>query len=99
MLPAAPTRLSTITGCPSVSASFCAIERAMTSVLPPAAKLTTRRIDFAGQACACASGAIARASAAPASQRVIGFMVSSPSGWGRNQYSVAAAAAASGLTI
>src|SRR5690606_15628468 len=54
MLPPAPTRLSTTTCWPSVADRPWAAERAMTSVLPPAAKLTTIRIGRAGQAWAAA---------------------------------------------
>src|SRR6185503_8793846 len=53
-----PGRLSTSTGWPHVSFSFCATVRPMMSVLPPAAKGTMSRTAFEGYACAyAASGA------------------------------------------
>src|SRR6185503_5099764 len=64
MFPPAPTRLSTTTCWPSVSLSCDDMERAITSVAPPGPALTTSRIDFAGQACACANEANAYAQTA-----------------------------------
>jgi hypothetical protein len=46
--PPAPPRLSTTTGLPSLSESFCAIVRAVKSVPPPAANGTINRIGFVG---------------------------------------------------
>jgi len=76
MLPPAPTRLSTTTCWPSVSLSLADIDRAMTSVEPPAAKLTTMRTGFAGHVCAATVGAKAIAASATVSlnARVIRFM-------------------------
>src|SRR2546429_427720 len=55
MLPEAPARLSTTTGWPQRSPSFCATRRAMMSVPPPGAKPTTRRTGLAGYAWAPAA--------------------------------------------
>src|SRR3954470_11325991 len=52
MLPAAPGRLSTITGWPHFSDSFSATMRGMRSALPPAGNGTTIRTAFAGHSCA-----------------------------------------------
>src|SRR5438067_4274210 len=52
MLPPAPGRLSTVTGCASASLIFGARSRAVLSTTPPAAKGTTIRIGFAGYPCA-----------------------------------------------
>ena len=57
MLPPAPTRFSTTTCWPSVSLKGDDMERAITSVEPPAAKLTISLIGFAGHAWAQASDA------------------------------------------
>jgi hypothetical protein len=48
MLPEAPGRLSTTTGCPQRSASFCATRRAMMSVPPPGVNPTTIRTGLTG---------------------------------------------------
>src|SRR5262245_51317649 len=55
MLPLAPVRFSTTTGCPHVSFSFGASTRAVRSLPPPAAKPTMILTGFAGYVCACAS--------------------------------------------
>src|SRR5690349_221610 len=52
MLPAAPGRLSTMTGCPHFSVSFSATRRGIRSALPPAGNGTTMRTGFAGHSCA-----------------------------------------------
>src|SRR4051812_49755230 len=67
MLPAAPTRFSTSTGCPRRSVSFGARMRELMSVGPPGAKGTTQRIGWLGKAgavCACAAHAPSVATAA-----------------------------------
>jgi hypothetical protein len=48
MTPPAPPRLSTTTGLPSASDSFCAITRPVMSVPPPGANGTMKRIGLAG---------------------------------------------------
>src|SRR3954470_7508687 len=50
MMVLAPGRLSTITGWPQSSVSFCPISRATGSVLPPAGKGTRMRIGLLGYA-------------------------------------------------
>jgi len=55
--------MSTITGWPHFSVSFCAIVRAPTSLGPPAAKPTRIRIGFVGYCCASAQDAPAVSSA------------------------------------
>src|SRR5436305_12851284 len=52
MLPAAPGRLSTITGWPHFSLNFAATMRGSRSALPPAGNGTTMRTGFAGHSCA-----------------------------------------------
>src|SRR5205085_526748 len=52
MLPAAPGRLSTMTGWPHFSLSFSATMRGIRSALPPAGNGTTMRTGFAGHSCA-----------------------------------------------
>src|SRR5258708_15239465 len=64
MLPAAPGRLSTITGWPHFSASFSATMRGIRSALPPAGNGTTMRTGFAGHSCAWAAVASMTAAAA-----------------------------------
>ena len=49
-MPAAPGLLSTTTGWPHFSDSFCAIQRAPVSVPPPGGKGTTMVTDFVGNA-------------------------------------------------
>jgi hypothetical protein len=74
MLPPAPPRFSTTTGCPRRSESACAIILAVTSVLPPAAKPTINRIGFAGQAvwaCACPSSINPSANASEIERRIV----------------------------
>src|SRR6186713_66194 len=51
-------------GCPSTRPSWSPMARATVSAAPPGAKPTTRRIGFAGQACAPAPGAMAQSSEA-----------------------------------
>src|SRR4051812_38375619 len=59
MLPPAPPRFSTMTGWPRRSDSAWAMMRAVTSVLPPAAKPTNILIGVVGQAVwACAAAAV-----------------------------------------
>ena len=58
-----PGRLETITGCPQLSLSRCAIKRAMLSVVPPATNGTINSICLLGKFCA-ATGAVARMFAA-----------------------------------
>jgi len=48
MLPAAPPRFSTITGCPHFSPIFCAITRPRMSVVPPGAHGTIMRTGLVG---------------------------------------------------
>src|SRR2546425_8312668 len=48
MIPAAPGRLSTITGCLVASVILCPSVRARLSAMPPAASGTIRRTGFAG---------------------------------------------------
>src|SRR2546423_12711892 len=80
MMPPAPTRLSTTTCCPSVSLSFDAMERAVTSVEPPAAAFTIIRIGLVGHtllfeaACDDPGDANASASAAAVRQMTSGCM-------------------------
>src|SRR5689334_13769209 len=62
MLPPAPGLFSTTTDCPSLSAIFGAIERAMRSELPPGGKLTMKRIGFDRQLCALAVNVYSRKS-------------------------------------
>src|SRR3954466_12034460 len=67
MLPAAPGRLSTITGWPHFSVSFSATMRGIRSALPPAGNGTTMPTALAGQSCARAALARNIATAAAAS--------------------------------
>jgi len=78
MLPLAPTRLSTTMVWPAFSLSGDDIERAITSVEPPAAAFTTSRSGFAGHACAWAhaSGANAEVNATAIRQRASARMTS-----------------------
>src|SRR5438477_437547 len=69
MLPAAPGRLSTITGWPHFSASFSATMRGIRSALPPAGNGTMMRTGFAGHSCAWTMKA-APSSAANRSARI-----------------------------
>src|SRR5690242_4331862 len=55
MLPPAPPRFSTTTGCPIRSDTFWASVRATVSAKPPAAKPTTKCTGREGYACADAS--------------------------------------------
>ena len=48
MVPLAPPRLSTMTGCPHASLSFCAIARDRMSVPPPGGNGTMMRIGAVG---------------------------------------------------
>jgi hypothetical protein len=48
MLPPAPGRFSTITGCPHLAFSFSATIRGIESAVPPAGKGTMMRIVLAG---------------------------------------------------
>src|SRR5437773_1271667 len=66
MLPAAPGRLSTITGWPHFSESFSATMRGIRSALPPAGNGTTMRTGFAGHSCAWTAAARNPASATAA---------------------------------
>ena len=59
MLPLAPARLSTTTGCCSASVSFCATTRAMMSVEPPAANPTMKRSGRLGKGAVCAKAVCA----------------------------------------
>src|SRR4051812_25305134 len=63
MLPAAPGRLSTITGWPHFSVSFSATRRGIRSALPPAGNGTMMRTGFAGHSCAWTAAATNRAAA------------------------------------
>src|SRR5690242_9772184 len=63
MLPAAPGRLSTMTGWPHFSASFSATMRGIRSALPPAGNGTTMRTGFPGHSCACTAVASRTAAA------------------------------------
>src|SRR5690349_2578023 len=64
MLPPAPARLSTMTGWPRSSDTFCPVMRATISVGPPGAKGVMKWIGLAGQAWACAAAAASMSSAA-----------------------------------
>src|SRR5438270_644673 len=66
MLPAAPGRLSTITGWPHFSLKFSATMRGIRSALPPAGNGTTMRTGFAGHSCAWTAVASSIATAAAA---------------------------------
>src|SRR5262249_35953942 len=70
MLPAAPGRLSTTTGLPQRSPSFCATSRAMMSTPPPGANPTSMRTGFAGYCAPAPSGASAAATAVSAAMRI-----------------------------
>src|SRR5436309_8547301 len=63
MLPAAPGRLSTITGWPHFSLNFSATMRGIRSALPPAGNGTTMRTGFPGHSCACTAVASITAAA------------------------------------
>src|SRR6185503_11456664 len=69
MLPAAPGRLSTITGWPHFSESFSATMRGRRSALPPAGNGTTMRTGFAGHSCAWP--AVVRIAAATAAKNLM----------------------------
>ena len=62
MVPAAPGRFSTTTGCPSAWTRRSATLRAVTSFAPPGGKGTIQRIGFDGQVCAMAHAAHVKAS-------------------------------------
>src|SRR5439155_25266571 len=57
MLPLAPGRFSTSTGCPRRIPSGSATTRALLSATPPGANGTMMRSGFAGQSCAAANDA------------------------------------------
>ena len=61
MMPLAPGRLSTMTGCPQASVSFCAMARTVMSTPEPAVVGSTMRMGRFGNAAAwsaaCAGGA------------------------------------------
>src|SRR5690242_3243093 len=60
MMVFAPVRLSTTTGCPHSSASFCPGMRASVSTALPAEKGTIRCTGLSGQVCATACAAVKR---------------------------------------
>src|SRR4051812_42250968 len=70
MLPEAPGRFSTITGCPSACRSCSPTTRAKMSVEPPGAQGTTIRTGRVGYACARAEHAMAAAPAVAPSAKV-----------------------------
>src|SRR4051812_15547776 len=69
MLPAAPGRLSTITGWPHFSVSFSATMRGIRSALPPAGNGTTMRTGLAGHSCAWS--ALAKSASAAAARSLM----------------------------
>jgi hypothetical protein len=75
MVPPAPGRLSTTTFCGQLSASFCAMKRAVMSGPPPGVKPTTMRIGLAGYVPVCAAAIVVTRHAAI---KIIFFKRSSP---------------------
>jgi hypothetical protein len=57
IMPPAPGRFSTSTGCPMASLSFGAMMRPMMSIVLPGAKGATIRIGLSGYVCALSEGA------------------------------------------
>src|SRR5687767_5372624 len=77
MVEPAPGLFSTTTGWPQLSLSFCATDRASTSVVPPGGKGTTMVMVLDGYACAKAEGVVRMAAAmamAPAVLRIVAII-------------------------
>src|SRR3954469_2147071 len=53
MVPLAPVRFSTVTGCLNASENCCASERAKLSTSPPGGRGESSRMGLAGYSCAC----------------------------------------------